>query len=188
VIVHRLNPKTSPARIKVANENKKQPLETIFSRFREPVRNGHFGIISLCSLIVFSINTIGDFIMHTLPCIFLLPLATKLLRFAWMQGTWMTSIQASSFVSLLLYSVVIFLETLSYIIASVAGVNIGLSVLVPKIHGVNSRLMAFKFSCVDMWRLYIVIMIILAIQAVWEMLYIRKILLMGGSAIPLMPY
>jgi len=29
---------------------------------------------------------------------------------------------------------------------------------------------------------------ILAVQAVFEMLYVRKVLLMGGSGVPLMPY
>ncbi|UCF00038.1 MAG: hypothetical protein JSV82_02950, partial [Planctomycetota bacterium] len=81
-----------------------------------------------------------------------------------------------------------FLEWVTYVIGSVAGVNIGLSTLVPRRQGVTSRWKAFKLAWRDAGRLYIIILMVLAFQAVFEILYVRKVLLMGGSAIPLMPY
>jgi hypothetical protein len=36
--------------------------------------------------------------------------------------------------------------------------------------------------------LYVVIVAILAVQAVFEILYVRKVLLMGGTGVPLAPW
>lgn len=163
-------------------------IEKIFGRFRQSVRDGHLGTIALCSLIVFAINTLGDLINFTLPGILIAPIGLTLLLGGWMQGISLGSVQASSFLSLFLFLCMAGLEWITYVVASVAGVNIGLSVLIPKRQGTTSRWKAFKLSWRDAGRLYIIILVILAFQAVFEILYVRKVLLMGGSAIPLMPY
>lgn len=186
LIVHFLNPERNS--ITSSDENQLQQIERIFGRFREPVREGYIGAILLCCLMIFSINTLGNVLTHTIPCIFLIPVVTKLFKCAWIQGMAISSLQASSSMSSTLFLIMIFLETLGYIIASVAGTNIGFSILIPKIQGVTSRWMAFKLGCVDAGRLYIIIALILAVQAIWEILYVRKVLLMGGTGIPLTPY
>jgi hypothetical protein len=163
-------------------------LEKVFGRFRQPVRKGNIGIIALCSLIVFTINTIGSFINFTLPGILVVPIAATLLFGGWMQGISLGGIQASSFLSLFLFLSMCCLEWITYVLASVAGVDIGLSVLIPKRQGVTSRWKAFKLAWADAGHLYIIIVTILTFQAVFEILYVRKVLLMGGSGIPLMPY
>jgi len=53
---------------------------------------------------------------------------------------------------------------------------------------VSSRRTAFRLAWGDAGRLYILIASILGIQAIMEILYVRKILLMGGRALPLAPY
>ena len=164
-------------------------IERIFGRFRESIREGHWGTIALCSLIVFAINTLGNIINLTLPGIFIVPVAATLLLFGGlMQGISLGGIQGSSFTSLFLFLLIVCLESITYVIATVAGVNVGLSVLMPKKQKVKSRWKAFKLAWGDAGRLYVVILIILAFQAVFEILYVRKILLMGGSGIPLAPY
>ncbi len=80
------------------------------------------------------------------------------------------------------------LEWITYVLATAAGVNIGLSALMPKRQSAETRWLAFKRAWSEAGRLYLVIIGILAVQAVFEMLYVRKVLLMGGSGVPLMPY
>lgn len=171
-----------------SDENSAAYLEEIFGRFRQPVRQGNIGAIALCSLIVFTINTLGNFINFTLAGILIFPIALTLLFGGWMQGMSLAGIHASSFLSVFLFLSMCCLEWVTYVIASVAGLNIGLSVVAPKRQGTTSRWKAFKLAWRDAGRLYIIILIILAFQAVFEILYIRKVLLMGGSGIPLMPY
>ena len=174
--------------VEKSDQNQAQQIEKIFGRFRQPVRDGHLGAIALCSLIVFAVNTFGNFINFTLPGIFIVPVAVTLLLGGWMQGISLAGIRASSFLSMFLFLSMGCLEWVTYVIASVSGVNIGLSILVPKRQVVTSRWKAFKLAWRDAGRLYIIILIILAFQAVFEILYVRKVLLMGGSGIPLMPY
>src|SRR5512138_1607868 len=50
-----------------------QSVERIFGRFREPVREGHWGIIAACSGLVFLINFSADFIQFTLLSILIVP-------------------------------------------------------------------------------------------------------------------
>jgi hypothetical protein len=165
-----------------------QQIEKIFGRFREPLRDGHLSTIALCSSIVFAINTLGNITNFTLPGILILPVGLTLLIGGLMQGISLGGIQASSFTSLLLFLLIVCLELITYVIATVAGINVGLSVLVPKRQKVKSRWKAFKLAWRDAGCLYVVILTILAFQAVFEILYVRKILLMGGSGIPFAPY
>lgn len=163
-------------------------IENIFGRFREPVRNGHLGAIVLCSLIVFTLNTLCNISSFTLPGIFIVPVVVTLFLGGWIQGVSLAGIRASSFTSLFLYLSMVCLEWITYVIATVAGFNIGLSVLIPKRQDTTSRWKAFKLAWRDAGRLYIIIFIILAFQAVFEILYIRKVLQMGGTGVPLVPY
>jgi uncharacterized membrane protein SpoIIM required for sporulation len=174
--------------VEKSDQSKTTQIETIFGRFRQPVRDGDVGAIALCSLIVFAINTLGSVINFTLPGILIAPIGLTLLFGGWMQGVGLGGLEASSSLSLFLFLCMGCLEWVTYVIASVAGVNIGLSVLAPKRQAVTSRWQAFKLAWRDAGRLYIIILVILAFQAVFEIIYVRKVLLMGGSAIPLEPY
>ncbi len=165
-----------------------QSVERIFGRFREPVREGHWGIIAACSGLVFLINFSADFIQFTLLSILIVPPIFTLGIGGWLQGISLAGIHASSALSFGLFLLMGGLEWSTYVLATTAGVNIGLSVLMPKRQAAQTRGLAFKRAWGEAGRLYLVIIGILAIQAIFEMLYIRKVLLMGGSGVPLMPY
>lgn len=165
-----------------------QVVEQVFGRFRESVREGHRGTIAACSILVFLINLAGDFIQFTLLSILIVPAFFTLELGGWLQGIGLSGVHASSGLSLGLFLLMVGLEWITYVLATVAGVNIGLSVLMPRRQLAETRWLAFKRAWGDAGRLYLLIAGILAVQAVFEMLYVRKVLLMGGSGVPLMPY
>ena len=165
-----------------------QGVERVFGRFREPVRQGHWGTIATCSGLIFLLNLSGDFLQFTLLSILILPALFTLGVGGWLQGSSLAGIHASSGLSLALFLLMGGLEWITYGLATVAGINIGLSVLRPQRQAAVTCWLAFKRAWGDAGRLYIVIISILAVQAVFEMLYVRKVLLMGGSGVPLMPY
>jgi hypothetical protein len=165
-----------------------QGVEKIFGQFRGSVREGHWGVIAACSGLVFLINLAGDFIQFTLLSILIVPAAFTLGVGGWLQGISLAGVHASSALSLGLFLFMGGLEWITYVLATAAGVNIGLSVLRPKRQAAETRSLAFQRAWGEAGRLYLVIIVILAVQAVFEMLYVRKVLLMGGSGVPLMPY
>ena len=141
-----------------------------------------------CSGLVFLINLLGDFIQFTVLSILIVPACFTLGLGGWMQGIGLAGVHASSGLSLGLFLLMGGLEWITYVLATVAGVNIGLSLLMPKRQAAETRWLAFKRAWGDAGRIYLLIAGILAVQAVFEMLYVRKVLLMGGSGVPLMPY
>ncbi len=181
-----------PERLRVAfaaqEERSSQSVERIFGRFREPVREGRWGIMAACSGLVFLINLLADFIQFTLLSILIVPPVFTLGVGGWLQGISLAGVHASSGLSLVLFLVMGGLEWITYVLATAGGVNIGLSVLMPQRQAADTRWLAFKRAWGEAGRLYLAIIGILAVQAVFEMLYVRKVLLMGGSGVPLMPY
>ena len=87
-----------------------------------------------------------------------------------------------------LFLLMVGLEWITYVLSAAAGTSIGLAVLFPKRVERPTRWSAFKHALSQAGSLYVVIVVILAIQAVFEILYVRKVLLMGGTGVPLMPY
>lgn len=61
------------------------------------------------------------------------------------------------------------LELGAYVFSAAAGVNISLSTVFPSRYGVESRLIAFKEAWKDALKVYIIVMILLAVGAAWEM-------------------
>lgn len=165
-----------------------EAVEKVFGRFRESVREGKIGTIALCAAIIFSINLLGSVANFALPGILVVPLVGTLLLGGWSIGLGLGGTQASSSLSLLLFYAMAGMEWATYVVASAAGANIGLSLMFPKRQGTNSRAGAFRLALADAGRLYVVIACILIVQAVTEILYVRKILLMGGTGVPLGPY
>jgi hypothetical protein len=87
-----------------------------------------------------------------------------------------------------LYLLVVTLEWLTYVIATTAGANVGLSLVMPERQAVVSHWRAFLLAWGEVLHMYGVIVPMLGVQAIMEVLYVRKVLLAGGSAIPLQPY
>jgi len=177
-----------PSWVQHQGEGSYEQIERVFGRFRGPLREGRAGTILTCSGLVFVVNMAGDVLNFTLPGALIVPLPFTLLYGGWAQGLGLAAIHGSSFLSVFLYLLMGSLEWATYVLASVAGLNIGLSVLAPRRQGVASRGAAFRPACGDAVRLYAVIVLILAAQAVMEILYVRKVLLLGGSGVPLAPY
>jgi uncharacterized membrane protein SpoIIM required for sporulation len=61
------------------------------------------------------------------------------------------------------------LELGAYVFSAVAGVNISLSTIFPSRYQTESRLFAFKEALKDTGRIYILVIILLALGAIWEM-------------------
>ena len=66
------------------------------------------------------------------------------------------------------------LELTAYIFSASAGINISLSVIFPRRYGVEGRWTAFKMAWKDAGRLYVIVIILLALGAIWEV---------GGAAL-----
>lgn len=117
-----------------------------------------------------------------------MPVLSTIVMGGWIQGLSLAHVQGSSFWSLFWFFLMGGLEWLTYPLTAAAGVNVGLSVLWPKWQNAEDRRSALRLAWRDTRRLYLLIAAILLVQAVLEMLYVRKVLLMGGTGIPLMPY
>lgn len=61
------------------------------------------------------------------------------------------------------------LELGAYVFSGAAGINIALAPILPKRYGVQSRWAAFKMAWRDALRIYVIVAILLALGAVWEM-------------------
>jgi hypothetical protein len=183
----RLMPTAWPDNLTKEEQNKNEQIEKVFGRFREPVREGQWSAVLTASGLVFLLNLFGDFSQFTVLSILIVP-ASFLGLAGWMQGMSLAQIHGSSFFSVFLYLFMGSLEWITYPLATVAGLNVGLSALFPKRQDTASRWLAFKQAWRDAGRLYLLIAMILAVQAVCEILYVRQVLLHGGSGVPLAPY
>lgn len=187
VLVGQFSP--APLQSLLAQQDQRQldSIEGLFGRFRAPVREGRLATILGCSGLVFLLNLFGS-CLSSLSSVFLVTIPFTLVLGGCGQGASLAQLHASSSLSLFLFLLMGGLEWITYPLATVAGANVGLSVLWPNRQNVVSRWLAFKLSCRDAGRLYLLIALILAVQAVFEMLYVRKVLLMGGTGVPLMPW
>ena len=61
------------------------------------------------------------------------------------------------------------LEWGAYVFSAAAGINISLSTIFPSRYQVDSRWIAFKEAWKDAGRIYVIVIILLALGAIWEM-------------------
>lgn len=61
------------------------------------------------------------------------------------------------------------LELGAYVFSAAAGINISLSIIFPNRYKVNNRWVAFKEAWKDAGRIYVIVVILLALGAIWEM-------------------
>ena len=187
IVTGRLMPTAWPDNLTKEEQNKNEQIEKVFGRFREPVREGQWSAVLTASGLVFLLNLSGAFSQFTVFSVLIVP-ASFLGLAGWMQGMSLAQIHGSSFFSVFLYLFMGSLEWITYPLATVAGLNVGLSALFPKRQATTSRWLAFKQAWRDAGRLYLLIAMILTVQAVCEILYVRQVLLHGGSGVPLAPY
>jgi hypothetical protein len=188
MLLRTLIPGRALARLGENEANQNQQLEKVFGRYRQSLRDGELRTIVICTGLVFAFNLLADLVQFTLLGILIIPVAFVFVIGAALQGISLRGMKASTPVSLILYLLVVTPEWLTYVIATAAGVNIGLSLVTPERQMATSHWQGFLLGLGDALHLYAVIIPILAVQAVAEVLYVRKVLLSGGSGVPLQPY
>ncbi len=68
------------------------------------------------------------------------------------------------------------LELGAYVFSGAAGIHIALAPIMPSRYGVQSRWAAFKIAWKDAARVYVIVVILLALGAIWEMTGILLVL------------
>lgn len=125
-------------------------------------------------LITFLLNlTTGAFLTTTLPGMVPLvgalgTIAITLLR-GFVIGVTYPEILASSASGFALGFGTMILELGAYVFSGAAGIHIALASIMPRRHGVQSRWSAFKAAWRDTVRVYVIVVILLAMGAIWEM-------------------
>jgi uncharacterized membrane protein SpoIIM required for sporulation len=61
------------------------------------------------------------------------------------------------------------LELGAYVFSGAAGINIALAPILPRRYETQSRWMAFKMAWKDAAKIYLIVVILLALGAAWEM-------------------
>ena len=125
-------------------------------------------------LITFLVNlTTGAFLTTTLPGIIPLvgalgTIAITLFR-GFAIGVTYPEILASSVAGFVLGFGTLVLEWGAYVFSGAAGIHIALAPVMPRRYGVQSRWSAFKAAWKDAARVYVIVIILLALGAIWEM-------------------
>jgi uncharacterized membrane protein SpoIIM required for sporulation len=125
-------------------------------------------------LITFLLNlSTGAFLSTTLPGI--IPLigalgtVTITLFRGFIIGVTYPAVLASSAAGFVLGMGTMILELGAYVFSGAAGINIALAPIMPKRYGAQSRWVTFKMAWKDAARIYVIVIILLALGAIWEM-------------------
>jgi len=125
-------------------------------------------------LITFLLNlSTGAFLSTTLPGI--IPLigalgtVTITLFRGFIIGITYPAVLASSAAGFVLGMGTMILELGAYVFSGAAGINIALAPIMPKRYGAQSRWVAFKMAWKDAARIYVIVIVLLALGAIWEM-------------------
>ena len=125
-------------------------------------------------LVTFLVNlTTGAFLTTTLPGIVPLvgslgTIAVTLFR-GFVIGITYPEVLSSSPAGFALGLGTMILELGAYVFSGAAGINLALAPILPRRYGTQSRWMAFRMAWKDAARIYLIVVILLALGAVWEM-------------------
>lgn len=145
--------------------------ETPFTTIVQSLRGGN---LLEAVLITFLLNlTSGAFLTTTLPGIVPLlgalgTIAVTLIR-GFVVGVTYPEILTTSVGAFAVGFGTMMLELGAYVFSGAAGIHIALAPIVPRRYGVQGRLAAFKVAWKDAARIYPIVIILLALGAVWEM-------------------
>jgi len=169
----------SPVAVETAQAISESVLtETPFTTILQSLRGGE---LVQAVLITFLLNlTVGAFLTTTLPGAIPLvgalgPVAITLLR-GFVIGVTYPEVLASSAAGFALGMGTMTLELGAYVFSGAAGINIALAPILPKRYGVQSRWVAFKVAWKDAARIYVLVVILLGLGAIWEMTGILLVL------------
>jgi hypothetical protein len=145
--------------------------ETPFTAIVQSLKGGE---LLQAVLITFLLNlTSGAFVTTTLPGIIPLvgalgTIAITLFR-GFAIGVVYPEILASSAAGFAVGFGTLVLEWGAYVFSGAAGIHIALAPIMPRRYGVQSRWAAFKTAWKDTARVYVFVVILLALGAIWEM-------------------
>ena len=145
--------------------------ETPFTTIIESLQGGQ---LVQAIIVTFLLNlTSGAFLTTTLPGIIPLvgalgTIAVTLMR-GFVIGVVYPEILASSVAGFVLGVGTMILELGAYVFSGAAGIHIALAPIMPSRYGVQSRWAAFKIAWKDAARVYVIVVILLALGAIWEM-------------------
>ena len=145
--------------------------ETPFTIIIESLQGGQ---LVQAIMITFLVNlTSGAFLTTTLPGIIPLvgalgTIAVTLMR-GFVIGVVYPEVLASSVAGFVLGVGTMILELGAYVFSGAAGIHIALAPIMPSRYGVQSRWAAFKIAWKDAARIYVIVVILLALGAIWEM-------------------
>lgn len=142
--------------------------------FTSILRSLQGGELLKAILVTFLVNlTTGAFLTTTLPGIVPLvgslgTIAVTVLR-GFVVGITYPEVLSSSPAGFALGLGTMILELGAYVFSGAAGINIALAPIVPRRYGTQSRWMAFKMAWKDAARIYLIVVILLALGSAWEM-------------------
>ena len=162
----------SPMAVQTAQGVRESVLtEVPFTTIAQSLRGGE---LAQAILITFLVNlTLGAFLTTTLPGIIPLvgllgPIAITLIR-GFVVGTVYPEIIASSLGGFALGLGTMILELGAYVFSGAAGIHVSLAPIMPIRYGVQGRWAAFKTAGKDAAKVYVIVVILLALGAIWEM-------------------
>ncbi len=165
---------------------KSAQIEKLFGPYRGSVRDGQVAAMAVCAAMVFGLNLLGC-ALRSVGSLFVLPAVLSLVSTD--IGRSIASLHGSSFFSVAAYLIMCGLEWSCYVLSAAAGANVGLAFISPRLKcGIPSRWGAVTQAVHESNQTYILIAVILGVQAVIEICYVRQVLLHGGSGVPLLPY
>lgn len=145
--------------------------EQPFTAIIESLQGGELLSAILMTLVINL--TVGAFLATTLPGI--VPLLGALgvvvvtvLR-GFVIGVTYPEVLSASPVGLALGLGTMILELGAYVFSGAAGINISLAPILPRRYGVQSRLAAFKMAWKDAAKVFVIVVILLVLGAIWEM-------------------
>jgi len=125
-------------------------------------------------LVTFTVNlTLGAFLTTTLPGIVPILGALAIVVVSSVRGFVIgivyPEVLAASPAAFVLGLGTLMLELGAYVFSGAAGINIALAPILPGRYGVQSRWVAFKMAWKDAARIFVVVVMLLALGAIWEM-------------------
>jgi len=125
-------------------------------------------------LVTFVVNlTLGAFLTTTLPGIVpilgVLAIVAVTSARGFVIGIVYPEVLAASPAAFVLGLGTLVLELGAYVFSGAAGINIALAPILPRRYGVQSRWAAFKMAWKDAARIFVIVVILLALGAIWEM-------------------
>lgn len=147
------------------------PTHPVFSPIIGALMGGN---LAFAIAYTFFINlSIGAFVTTTLPGVIPLIGGVGSIAVTTFRGGIVGMIYYYAFKVSMGYSVLLvgtaILELGAYVFSATAGINISLATIFPKRYQVDSRWTAFKLAWKDAGRIYVIVIILLALGAIWEM-------------------